>query len=221
MESKIRNRLISVFFVLYREKITQHFRCMDLVKYTKDSRFQRIKASYLDETFELDEKDLELKERLIYIWGLRVNNKYSPHQAVELAMKEKKIARATAYRDYALSMQLMGDIDQADKAAERKVLAEAYWNLYQRCINCQNFDGARKALDSYKSLYDFGDDGQKLDPKKLEASVYRLILPRGATKMINAMFESGVVDFNSLGAEDVDFKEVTDNEEDLEEQDDE
>lgn len=106
-------------------------------------------------------------------------------------------------------MQLFGDLDEVNLAAERMVLAEGYWNLYQMALKKGNEETARKCLDSYKSLYNFNDTTQKVDPKKLEASVYKMVLPRGASKLINLMFESGVVDFNSLGAEDVEFQPVS------------
>ena len=103
-----------------------------------------------------------------------------------------------------------------EPAAERMVLAERYWNLYQMALKKGNEDGARKALDSYKSLYNFHDTAQKVDPKKLEASNYILKLPRNANKLITKMLSAGIVDFNSLGAEDVEFKEILENEEEEE-----
>lgn len=187
-----------------------HFCFMDIVKYTRDSAFQRIKSWYIDEkSVILSEEDIIRKDRMIHVWGLRLNNKYSRQQAIQIIMKNHGIAQATAYRDYTLSMQLFGDLDEVNLAAERMVLAEGYWNLYQMALKKGNEETARKCLDSYKSLYNFNDTTQKVDPKKLEASVYKMVLPRGASKLINLMFESGVVDFNSLGAEDVEFQPVS------------
>ena len=192
-----------------------HFCFMDIVKYTRDSAFQRIKASYIDEkSVTLSPDDIIRKDRMIHVWGLRINNKYSRQQSIQIIMKNYSISQATAYRDYTLSMQLFGDIDQVNVAAERMVLAEGYWNLYQMALKKGNEETARKCLDSYKSLYNFNDTTQKVDPKKLEASVYKMVLPRGASKLIHAMFETGIADFNSLGAEDVEFKEVNDDEDD-------
>lgn len=187
---------------------------MEMIKSSQGKIFHKLKSWYQDEeSVVLSEKETAFKNRLAHIWALRLNNKYSTQQTITVAMKEHDISQATAYRDYKLAQQLFGEIDQVDIAAERIILAEAYWNLYQRAISAKNFDEARKALDSYKSLFNWADDDQVVDPKKLEASVYRMVLPRGVGKVINAMFESGVADFNSLGAEDVDFKEVEETEE--------
>ncbi|MDR2205762.1 MAG: hypothetical protein LBE36_06380 [Flavobacteriaceae bacterium] len=188
---------------------------MDMVKYTKDNAFLRIKAWYIDEdSVQLSGDDIRKKDRMVHIWGLRINNKYSRHQVIQIVMRDHKISQATAYRDYMLSQQLFGDIDNVNIAAERMVLAESYWNLYQMSLKKGNEETARKCLDSYKSLYNFLDTSQKIDPKKLEASNYILRLPRNTNKLISKMLSAGVVDFNSLDAEDVEFKEVTDNQED-------
>lgn len=190
---------------------------MDIVKYTRDNTFQRIKAWYIDEnSVTLSDEDIKKKDRMVHIWSLRLNNKYSRHQCIQIAMRDHKISQATAYRDYVLSQELFGDIDSVNIAAERMVLAESYWNLYQMALKKGNEESARKALDSYKSLYNFGDTEQKVDPKKLEASVYKLVLPRGTSKLLNQMFETGSVDFNSLNYEDAEWKDVDENEEELE-----
>lgn len=192
---------------------------MDIVKYSRDSSFQRIKAWYIDHTsVKLSEKEIQKKDTLVHIWGLRINNKFSKNQVIQIAMRDYNLSQPTAYRYYSLSQQLFGELDAVNLEAERIVLAESYWNIYQRCINSENFDAARKALDSYKSLFPFGDNSQKIDPKKLEASVYKLILPRGTGKILSKMVESGSVDFNSLDYTDAEWSNVDDiQDEDLEE----
>lgn len=188
---------------------------MDVVKYSRDSSFQRIKAWYIDQSsVELTPEEIVKKDRLVHLWSLRLNNKYSRHQVIQIAMRDHKVSQATAYRDYVQSQQLFGDIDATNIAAERMVLAEAYWNLYQMALKKGNEDSARKALDSYKSLFPFGDTTQKIDPNKLEASVYKLVLPRGTGKILNKMFEEGSVDFNSLDYSEAEWSEMSDEEED-------
>lgn len=193
---------------------------MDIVKFTKDSIFQKIKAWYIDETsVDLTPKELERKERLEHVWSLRKNNKYSPAQAVQILKRDHNISMATAYRDYAMAMNIFGDLDQVNIAAEKLILAESYWNLYQMALKKGVEETARKCLDSYKSLFNFNDTGDKIDPKKLEASVYKLNLPRGTKNILESMFETGVVDFNNITAENVTWKEVSENEEEIEEED--
>ncbi|ANF51746.1 hypothetical protein A0O34_15075 [Chryseobacterium glaciei] len=190
---------------------------MDIVKFTKDSIFQKIKAWYIDESsVTLSEKDLKRKDRISHAWSLRKNNKYSPSQVIQIVVRDHNVSESTAYRDYSMAMNIFGDLDQVNVAAERLILAESYWNLYQMSLKKGNEETARKCLDSYKSLFNFADTEQKIDPKKLEASVYKLNLPRGAKNMLEAMFQTGVADFNNITAQDVSWKEVDNNEEDTE-----
>ncbi|HAY3533737.1 hypothetical protein [Elizabethkingia anophelis] len=181
---------------------------MDIVKYTKDSTFQRLKSYYTDETsVELTDKELAKLERLTHIWGLRINNKYSAHQSIQILIRDHKVSRATAYRDYAWSQQLFGEIDGTNIAAERQILKESYWNLYQQEYKRGNFEAAKKALDSYKSLFNFNDTEQKVDPNKLQAHEYHLHMPRWVYKKMDAIMAEGSFDFNNLDVEDVEFKE--------------
>ncbi len=192
---------------------------MDIVKFTKDNSFQRIKAWYIDEnSVELSDKDIKLKDRLIHIWSLRINNKYTQHQIIQIIVRDYKISHATAYRNYPLAMQLFGDLDQVNIAAERMVFKEKFENLYQMALKKGNEDAAVRALTQAKSLYNFNDTAQKVDPKKLEASNYIIRLPRNVSKLLTKTLQTGgVLDFNSLGAEDVDFK-VIENEEEQEDE---
>lgn len=182
---------------------------MEIVKYTRDNSFQRIKAWYIDDTkVKLTENEIDRKTRLEHIWSLRIHNKYSKQQTIKIIKKEHDVSQSTAYRDYTLSMELFGDIDEVNIAAERLILAEKFENLYQMALKKGNEDAAVKALKEYKSLFNFGDTGQQVDPKKLEASVYKMVLAKPANKMLNKMLESGVMDFMSIGAEDVEWKPV-------------
>ena len=191
---------------------------MDIVKFSKDNSFQKIKAWYIDEnSVQLTDKEEQLKTRLIHIWSLRMNNKYTQHQIIQIIVREYGVSQATAYRNYPLAMQLFGDLDQLNLSAERMVIAEKFEALYQMAVKKGNEDGAIRALTQLKSLYNFNDTGAKIDPKKLEASNYIIKLPRNVNKLLTKTLEAGgVLDFNSLGAEDVDFKTVDNEEEDQE-----
>jgi len=192
---------------------------MDIVKYTKDNSFQRIKAWYIDEeSVQLTPTEEKKKDRLKHIWALRSNNRYSPKDTVKIIERDYKVSQATAYRDYNLSMELFGSMDQVNIAAEKMIIAEGYWDLYLSAKKNGKDEVALRALEKYESLYNF-DTTQKVDPKKLEASNYSLNLPRGAEKILKGMFESGVVNFNNIGAEDIDWKEITEDNEDENEED--
>lgn len=182
---------------------------MEVVKYSKDSMLQQIKASYLDDNFKLSEEALKKKERLRHIFSLRLKNKYSRHQAVELIQKEYGVAQSTAYRDYNWAMQLFGDLDKTDKNAERMIVADAYWQLYQMALKERNIEQARKALDSYKSLFNFGEDDVVIDPNKIQAHEYHIHLSREGNKILRETLSKGVIDLNSYGVEDVEHEDVS------------
>lgn len=192
---------------------------MDIIKYSKDNAFQKIKAWYIDETsVTLSPAEEERKNRLKHIWALRYENKYSRGQAIKIIERDYKVSQATAYRDYSLAMELFGSMEQVDVAAERMILAESYMNLYQLSMKKGDVETALKALSKRQSLINFDDTANKVDPRKLEASMYNLRLPRGAEKILKGMFESGVVNFNNIGAEDIDWKEITEEKDEKEEE---
>lgn len=171
--------------------------------------FQRLKAHYIDETqVVLSQKEQAKLDRLVHIWGLRINNKYSPNQAIQIIIRDHKVSRATAYRDYAWSQQLFGELDETNIAAERQILKEAYWNLYQLELKKGNGEAAKKALDSYKSLFNFNATEQTIDPAKLQAHEYNIHMPRWVYKKMDKVFENGGgFNFNGMDVEDVDFKD--------------
>lgn len=135
---------------------------MSLMKFKKDSSFQRIKASYLDETsVELTAKELEKKKRMSHAWGLRLNNKYSAHQTIQILMREYSISQATAYREYNMAMQIFGDLDETSIAAERLILKEALWNAYQKAVKQGNVELEGQWQRSRKYIQRTGKSSQR------------------------------------------------------------
>ena len=183
---------------------------MELTKYSKDSLYQRISASYIDENFQLLPAEEAVKTRLRHIHGLRLSNKYSKHQAIQIHIREMGVSQATAYRDYSWAMQIFGDIEKSDLQAERLILAERYWELYQRALKKDELEQARRTLDSYKSLFNFDKEEKEINFEKITANEYHIRMSRKSAKMLRAALASGVVDFNSLPATDTDYEDITD-----------
>lgn len=183
---------------------------MELTKFSKDSLYQRISASYIDENFQLLPTEEAVKTRLRHIHGLRLSNKYSKHQAIQIHIREMGVSQATAYRDYSWAMQIFGDIEKSDLQAERLILAERYWELYQRALKKDELEQARRALDSYKSLFNFDKEEKEINFEKITANEYHIRMSRKSAKMLRAALASGVVDFNSLPATDTDYEDITD-----------
>lgn len=182
--------------------------------------FQRIKASYLNPEMELKPAEINKKERLEKIWGLRINNKYSAHQTIHIIMRDYKnedgssISRATAYRDYQWSMAIFGDVDKLNKAAEKMLLAEAYWNEYQKAVNRDNGELAIKALNSYERLMDLDKTESLADMLKYKSVDITLRISPKQKAAVDRFFNLGVADFNDFDADDVEYEEVTETEED-------
>ena len=183
---------------------------MELTKFSKDSLYQRISASYIDDSFQLEPAEEAIKTRLRHIHGLRLSNKYSKHQAIQIHIREMGVSQTTAYRDYSWAMQIFGDIEKSDLQAERLILAERYWELYQRALKKDELEQARRALDSYKSLFNFDKEEKEINFEKITANEYHIRMSRKSAKMLRAALTSGVVDFNNLPATDTEYEDITD-----------
>lgn len=183
---------------------------MDVVKFSKDSMFQQIKASFLDDSFELTPEAEEKKKRMRHAYAMRLKNKYSRHQAIDKLQKEYGVSQATAYRDYSWAMQIIGDLDTTDKNAERMLIAEGYWQLYQMSLADRNIEQARKALDSYKSLFNFDDNDVQIDPNKIQAHEYHIHLSREGHRVLKERLSGGVLDLSTPDVEDIDWENIDD-----------
>jgi len=192
---------------------------MELAKFTKNNLLQRLKNNYIDdEEYPLEPADLEKKNLLEKIWALRVNNKYQQEDIIRILMRSKDrggegLSRSTAYRDYNLSQQLYGELDFINAAAERAVARSIFHDMYIKAYKQGDIKTANKAYENYVKLIP-EDKVDKIDPEMLKASVYRQVLPPEVKKMFRKAAERGVVDLMFLGAEDVEFQEVNNEEED-------
>lgn len=187
---------------------------MSIVKFNQDSPLQKIKASFLDDTIELTPKQKEVKEQIRFAFTLRLKNKYSPSQVVEFLQKEYGCSQATAYRIYQKAMYVFGEIDKTDIKAEKVVLREHYFNLYQLALKDKDIELAKKILDSYRELFDFNIKENDVDEGKLKAHDYRIVIGKETDKAMKEQFAKGTVDFNSYpGIEDANYKEIDGEEE--------
>jgi hypothetical protein len=202
------------FCVFYGENPKNYLWGMSIEKFKKDSMFHRIKASYLDESsVVLSQREEEKKARLAHVWSLRLNNKYSASQAIQIMMRDYKISQATAYREYNWAMQIFGDLDAVSVKADRLILQEALWNAYQKAVKSGQVELEIKALKVYASLFNFEESENQIDPEKIQAHEYNIKMPRRMYKVMDKLFKEGVVDFNNLEVEDIDYNEVTENDE--------
>jgi hypothetical protein len=181
-----------------------------MVKYNKDSSLQKIRASFLDDSIDLTTTEMDTREKCRYLFTLRLKNKYSRSQAIEMLMKEFEVSQATAYRLYNKMTFIYGELDDTDARAERMVLREHYFNLYQMALQDKEIELAKKILDSYRELFDFNVDDTDIDPGKMKAHEYHIKTPRDVQKELRKQLDNkGVLDFNSYpGIEDIAYTEV-------------
>lgn len=180
-----------------------------IVKFNKDGHLQRIKAHYLDETFQLSEFEKELLERLRFVFTLRLKNKFSRKQAVDKLVEEYKISQATAQRDYNSANELFGDLDVVDAKAEKLVLREEYWFLYQKLLTEGKWEAAEKVLNSYEKLIP-KEKLNEYEIDKISAHIYNIKMSKKGEKAFLKMAESGVADFNDFTVEDTEFEILPD-----------
>lgn len=187
-------------------------RSNEISKLGRDSMFQRIKASYIDDDFELRPEEVEKRNVWEKIYALRMDNKYSRHQTLKKIMHEWKVPRATAYRDYAFSMTIFGDVDQLDKAIERLVLAERYQDVSERARKKGNLEAEIKALQAYEKILGIDKDESQADLLKYKSVDITLRISPKQKKAVDRFFNIGVADFNEFQAEDIEYEELTDEE---------
>lgn len=183
-----------------------------IVKFNRDSHFQRIRAHYLDEKITLTDFEQKKLERMKYIFSLRLKNKYSKQQAINKCSSEYDVSMATAYRDYSLAMAMFGELDEVDNRGERIFLREEYLFLYQQLIKDRNWPEAKKVLDSYRELFDFTDRDGEIEPDKIAAHSYYMKISKKLENALINTIAGGVINLNDIDVEDIDFKEVKDEE---------
>jgi len=172
------------------------------IKFFKNDAFLNIKASFLDDRIVLSEQEKKMKMRFRHIHSLRLENKYSRQQAIEIHRREMGVSQSTAYRDYALSMQILGDLDMTDKRAERLLAAEDVFEIYQKAMKQNQLELALKARTAYNRIIGLEEKEQPIDPNKIQAHEYHIHLSRKASQLLQKTLDTGVVDFNALEAED-------------------
>lgn len=191
---------------------------MEISKFGRDSMFQRIKASYLNDEVQLTPGDILKRERLEKIYSMRCNGKYSRFQTLQKIMSDfttedgKPVSRATAYRDYAWSMAIFGDVDQLDKAVEKMILAERYLDIATRARKKRNLEAEIKALNSYEKVLELDKNQSMADLLKFKSVDITLRISPKQKKAVDRFFQLGVADFNDFDAEDIEYDEVNDEE---------
>lgn len=181
-----------------------------LVTKKKETTLDKIRKYYLkgEDSVRLSDKQQEIRIRILKAWNLLINY-HSTEQAMSRLMTDLACSRAQAYRYVSDSKVVFGNPVANHKEAKRYILEEDLKRLQQRAI--KDKDG-RLELAVIKQLIKLGnfdkDTDPKFDPEKLKAQVYILKPDPAVDATIRQMSDSGVIDFNNLNTEDVDFEDL-------------
>ena len=178
---------------------------------TKDTHFENVLASYLDETkIVLSPLEEEMKKRWETAFSLLLNW-HGREQAVKILKEQFDISLATAYRDINRALSLFGDITKSRKEGWRYIIFEYNQKLFQMATKDKNLETMGKCLDRMIKLADLDKEDAVFNPEKLQAQVYEIGISKSVETVLKAVLSKGVVDFNNY-AEEVPFEEVKDEE---------
>lgn len=176
---------------------------------TKDTHFENILASYLNEgKTKLSKSEEEMKLRWETAFSLLLNW-HGREQAVKVLKEQFNISLATAYRDINRALSLFGDITQSRKEGWRYIIFEYNQKLFQMSTKEKNLETMGKCLDRMIKLADLDKEESAFNPEKLQAQIYDISLPKALETVFLTMIKKGKVDLNNFQATDISFEDVT------------
>lgn len=188
-----------------------------VIRQQKPTTLDKIRNYYLKGEFSvtLAPKQEEIRIKIYKAWNLMINY-HSREQAMQVMMNEGEgCSRAQAYRYVNDALSVFGNPLQNQREAKRYIIEEDLKRLQQRAI--KDKDGALE-LAVIKQQIKIGgfdkDVDPKFNPEKLQAQNYILKLHPSVIASIEKRGDGGVYDFNDLDTEDVDFQDVTENDDD-------
>lgn len=147
-------------------------------------------------------------------WNLMINY-HSNEQAMKVIMTEGNKSRAQAYRYLSIAKSVFGNPLENNKEAKRYLIEEDLMRLQQRAIKAKDGALELKVLSQRIKLGGFDKDKDpKFDPEKLAAQIYIIKPHDSVIAAIDKAKTGGSYDFNMLDSEDIQYKEVKEEEED-------
>lgn len=190
-----------------------------LVTRTKETTTDKIRKYYLkgEDSVTLTERQHETRKNIYMAWNLLINY-HSREQAMNammtMASNEQGCSRATAYRYVNDAMSIFGNVLQNQKEAEKYLIKEDLKRLQQRAIKAKNGELELAVIKQQIKIGGFDKDTDpKFNREKLEAQTYILKLHPTVMAAMEKMKQGGAFDFNSMGTEDIEFQDVSEEEE--------
>jgi len=178
----------------------------------KVTTLDKIRKYYLKgcDSVTLSDKQDEIRIRVYKAWNLLINY-HSKEQAMAVILNEYNCSRAQAYRYVSDAMSVFGNPIANQKEAEKYLIGEDLIKSQQRSIKNKDEAAYLKAMALRIKLGNYDKDTtQTFDPEKLKAQTYVLKVHPSVLKTIETHQEGGSIDFNNLDTEDIDFQDVTD-----------
>lgn len=188
--------------------LVKQIKKVDLKIVSRDTNFEKIKAYYLNPSkYELSEKNEDIRARWQAIFTMKLNH-MSDTEIVNI-LGENGMSHAQAYNDIRNSSLLFGDVTATDPMAQRVVLQHYAMDVLRRCQEDGDYENELKALKllaDFSGIYD--DTLQSFNPEKLKNDQVRLAVSKTTEAYIKEIVAFGVVDMNSVPADDVDYTEI-------------
>lgn len=184
----------------------------------KVTTLDKIRKYYLkgEDSVTLSDKQDEIRIRIYKAWNLLINY-HSKEQAMAVIMTEYGCSRAQSYRYVSDAMSVFGNPIANQKEAEKYLISEELIKSQQRSIKNKDEAAYLKAMALRIKLGSYDKETlQNFDPEKLKAQTYILKVHPSVLKNIEAHQDGGVIDFNGLDTEDVDFQELKEGEDEEE-----
>lgn len=180
----------------------------------KVTTLDKIRKYYLKgaDFVKLSPKQDEIRIMTFKAWNLFINY-HSTEQAIKVLMNDDvyPCGRATAYRYVNYAKSIFGNPEENNKEAEKYLIREDLMRLQQQAMKDKEYS---LALDVLKQRIKLGAfDKQKdprFDPDKLKAQTYIIKVHPAAQAAITEAKEGGFFNFNTMGAEEIDFEELGD-----------
>lgn len=180
----------------------------------KVTTLDKIRKYYLKgpDFVKLSPKQEEIRVMTYKAWNLFINY-HSTEQAIKVLMNDDvySCGRATAYRYVNYAKSIFGNPEENHSEAEKYLLREDLMRIQQQAYKDKDH---RLALDVVKQRIKLGAfDKQKdprFDPEKLKAQTYIIKVHPAAQEAITEAKQGGFFNFNTMGAEEIDFEELGD-----------
>lgn len=178
-----------------------------------DSSLDKIRAYYADpKKYELSPTLETVRKRLQHVMQLRLNY-WSKQKIVTYLKDHYDIEQAQAYADIRNSELLYGEINETSRKAKQAILYDFSFQFLQRARERGDLKAEAKALEL---LSKFGgldeEDNLEFNPEKFEAVTPKLSISNKAMAKFMEMAMKGVVNLNDFNATDIDFEDVTNDE---------